>query len=160
MDRRARRRCRPIVNELYDAIRATYSPTFASEPDCHATGHCIIGNNYTQGGYFWFVPQNHAVMFVNNTPAPQPAASTITLVDLGLLKLLPFSLGNNSMKLDHGGEGPLVTTPNVATSGSTGVYKLGMTSGRLRQAVPRAVPAGNVNNTIAKKQALRRHRPQ
>lgn len=114
------------ANQLYDAYRNTYAPTFPADQDCQAAGHCIIGNNYTAGGYFWFTPLN-VLMYVTNTLATQPAASTITLVDLGLLKLLPFSVGNNMLKLDA--EGPLSITSNVASSGKTCTYKLGMSFG-------------------------------
>ncbi|HEX8789569.1 MAG TPA: hypothetical protein VF765_01360 [Polyangiaceae bacterium] len=134
------------ANELYDAYRNTYAPTFPPDTDCQAAGHCIIGNNYTAGGYFWFTEIN-AVMFVTNTLAPQPAASTITLVDLGLLKLLPFSLGTNMLKFDA--EGPLSITSNVANSGGTCTYKLGMNFGDFdKQCLEPSSDA--TQNTIAK----------
>jgi hypothetical protein len=136
-----------LVNQIYDAYRFTYAPTFPPDQDCVAAGHCIIGNNYSQGGYLWFTEINTA-MFVTNTLAPQPAASTITLVDLGLLKLLPFSLGTNMLKLDA--VGPLSITPNVANSGSTCTYTIGMNFGDFDKQCLEPLPAGNVNNTIAK----------
>jgi hypothetical protein len=115
-----------LVNQIYDAYRFTYAPTFPPDKDCAAAGHCIIGNNYSQGGYLWFTEINTA-MFVTNTLSPQPAASTITLVDLGKLKLLPFSLGTNMLKLDA--TGPLSITSNVANTGKTCTYTIGMNFG-------------------------------
>ncbi len=134
------------ANQLYDAYRNTYAPTFPPDQDCQAAGHCIIGNNYSQGGYLWFTEIN-TVMFVTNTLAPQPAASTITLVDLGLLKLLPFSLGTNMLKLDA--VGPLSITPNVANAGTTCTYQLGMNFGDFdKQCLEPSKDA--TQNTIAK----------
>jgi hypothetical protein len=114
------------VNKMYDAYRNTYETTFPPDTDCVAAGHCIIGNNFTAGGYLFFTPLNLAI-FVNNTTAPQPAASTIGLVDLGLLKLLPFSIGQTVMKLDA--VGPINLTHNVANSGKDCTYSLGMSYG-------------------------------
>jgi len=138
----------PIVNELYDAIRNTYTPTFPPDTDCIAAGHCIIGNNFTQGGYFFFTSLDLAI-FVDNTLAPQPAASTPGLISLSLLKLLPFSIGAVTMKLDSAGEGPLDTVTNVANSGNTCVYKLGMAFSDFDSQCVQALPAGNPNNIVS-----------
>jgi hypothetical protein len=120
-----------VADGLYEALRASYIPGFAADPGfpasnggaaCQAAGHCIVGNNYTQGGYLYFPPLNLA-MYVNNTLAPQPAASTFTLIQLGVLKLLPFSVGSNLLKLDT--EGPTQLTLNPGGSAGNCTYKLG-----------------------------------
>ena len=77
-------------------------------------GHCIIGNNGTAGGYFFFVPMNLAVYF-QSTVGSTAAQSVPYIVQLGLLKLLPFSVSNNLMKLDpRHGRGPHVDHPGRA----------------------------------------------
>jgi hypothetical protein len=99
-----------IANAMYEAFRYTYIPTFPPDANAVNAGHVIIGNNGTGGGYFWFTPMNLAI-FVNTTVGTQVANSTWGLIDLGLLKLLPFSNSNNLMKLDK--EGPTSVTPDV-----------------------------------------------
>ena len=112
------------ANEVYEAFRQTFIPAFPGETDCVSSGHCIIGNNLTQGGYFWFTPMNLAA-FVNDTTATQPAASTFTLVDLGKLKVMAYSNAAVTMKLDPGGEGP-VGLANGIGDGKNCKFVLGM----------------------------------
>jgi hypothetical protein len=122
----------PIANAMYEAYRYTYIPTFPPDADAVAAGHVIIGNNGTGGGYFWMTPMNLAI-FVNTTVGTQVANSTWGLIDLGLLKLLPFSNSYNLMKLDK--VGPTSVTPDVQGLGkmdpnygktTTCTYVLGM----------------------------------
>jgi hypothetical protein len=115
-----------IANELYDALRNTFNPKLPVEPDCTATGHCIIGNNKASGGYLWFTPLNMA-FFVNSTVAPsQLELSTFTLLDIGASKTLGFTFASSLLKLDPGGEGPLGQVKNVYGTGKTCDYHLGM----------------------------------
>lgn len=115
-----------IANDLYDALRSTYAPALPSEPDCTATGHCIIGNNKASGGYLWFTPLNMA-FFVNSTVAPsQLELSTFTLLDIGASKTLGFSFASSFLKLDSAGEGPLAKVTNVFGTGKNCDYHLGM----------------------------------
>ena len=154
----------PLVNGMYDALRNSYEPTFPADnpsndpagygndvttPGCIAAGHCVIGNNLSQGGYWFFTSLNLA-MFVNSTIGSQAVASTFTLVDLGVLKLLPFSNGSTLMKLDTAGEGPTTTVLNIAGSGKTCKYHLGQTFGDFDSNCLEPLPAGDPNNTIAK----------
>ena len=112
------------VNAMYDAYRNTYSPTFPADPDCIAAGHCIVGNNYGQGGYIWFTPLN-LTFFVNTTVGTPQANSTPTLMDLGLLKVLPFSNAAVTMKLDS--IGPVALQKNVSGTSAMCQYQLGQT---------------------------------
>ena len=154
----------PLVNGMYDALRATYEPTFPADnpqmdpagygndvttPGCIAAGHCVVGNNLSQGGYWFFTSLNLA-MFVNSTIGSQAVASTFTLVDLGVLKLLPFSNGSTMMKLDTMGIGSTTTVNNIAGSGKTCVYQIGMTFKDFDSNCLEPLPAGDPNNTIAK----------
>jgi hypothetical protein len=121
------------ANEVYDALRNTYAPGFPPEPEgqtCQASGHCIVGNNLTQGGYLYFPPLSLAV-YVENTTAPQPSASIINLIQLTLFKLFPFSVSGNLLKLDARGEGPISLTPNPSGQdpSATCKYFLGMRFG-------------------------------
>ncbi|HEY2902048.1 MAG TPA: hypothetical protein VGL59_15815 [Polyangia bacterium] len=116
-----------IANQLYDALRSTYAPKLPAEPDCTATGHCIIGNNKASGGYLWFTPLNMA-FFVNSTVAPsQLELSTFTLLDIGASKTLGFTFASSLLKLDA--EGPLAKVTNVFGTGKDCNYHLGMNFG-------------------------------
>jgi hypothetical protein len=137
------------VNALYDAYRTTYSPTFPKDADCIAAGHCIVGNNYGEGGYIWFTPLN-LTFFVNTTVGTQQANSTPTLVDLGLLKVLPFSNAAVTIKLDSAGEGPTAIQTAVAGTTTTCTYKLGQTFQDFDSTCLEPLPAGNPQNAIAK----------
>jgi hypothetical protein len=138
------------VNALWDALRLTYAPTFPAEMDCTATGHCIVGNNGAFGGYFWFTPINLAI-FVNSTIGSPQVQSIFTLMDLGLLKLLPFSTAATTMKLDLAGEGPIsfISDP-IATNNKVCKYTLGMTFGDFDSNCVEPFAAGDANNTINK----------
>ncbi len=153
----------PIAEEVYDAIRNTYAPTYPADYStdkagnkvlsCVPAGHCIIGNNGAAGGYLFFASLQLAV-FVLNTTVPQPAASVIGLVDLGLLKLLPFSLAAVTMKLDAAGEGPTAIYPNVAGTTKTCKITLGQTfadfDSTCVEPAPASDPAGAKNNAISR----------
>jgi hypothetical protein len=114
-----------LANELYDAYRHTFIPDFPPDQDCVGAGHCVIGNNLGQGGYFWFTPVNLA-FFVDTTVGSDMVNSTPTLLDLGKLKLLGFSTAAVTMKLDAAGEGPTAISNNVYNTGKTCNYHLGM----------------------------------
>ncbi len=116
---------RAQVNELYDAYRHAFLPDFPADVDCVAAGHCIVGNNYDQGGYIWFTPLN-VTFFVNTTVGTDQANSTPTLVDIGKLKLLGFSNAAVTLKLDAAGEGPVAIQSNVYSTGKNCKYHLGM----------------------------------
>ncbi|MGH7295290.1 MAG: hypothetical protein ACRELB_10165, partial [Polyangiaceae bacterium] len=119
----------PIVNSLYDALRTTYAPYIPPDPNCATDGTCIIGNNGNQGGYFWFTTIGLAI-FVNSTIGSPAVASTWSLIDLMVLKQLPFSAATTMMQLDAAGVGPTATTDKPGGSlGNQGtcVYHLGQT---------------------------------
>jgi hypothetical protein len=113
-----------LATDLYDALRSTYNPNLPAETNCVATGHCILGNNGSGGGYFWFTPINMA-FFVNTTLGDNIANSTFTLLDIGQVKTLGFSTASNLLKLDALGEGPVGTQLNVNGTTKTCVYKFG-----------------------------------
>lgn len=116
------------VNDLYDALRNTFQPDFPADSNCVAAGHCILGNNYSAGGYMWFTPLNMS-FFVTTTVGTDIANSAIVLLDLGKLKLLGFSSASTLLKLDSMGEGPLATRTNVWGQGVTCNYHLGISFG-------------------------------
>jgi hypothetical protein len=136
------------ANQIYEAFRNTYAPTFPKDMDCYTAGHCELGNNGTEGGYIFITPLNLA-LFVNNTLAPGLAASTMGLVDLGLLKLLPFSLATTTMKLDA--VGPLVSLPGIGGTGNTAdcEYQLGQTFGMFNANCVEVFGSDTAQNTIA-----------
>ncbi len=111
------------INDFYNALLDTYQPAFPRDAECISTGHCST----------FIIPQEAAIQFpaLNlilyfGAPAsPQPAPSTVDLMDVGLLKLLPFGTSANLLKLDAAGEGPTATVVNIAGSTTTCVYKLG-----------------------------------
>ena len=135
------------VNALYDAFRNTYAPTFPADTDCVGAGHCIIGNNYAEGGYIWFTPLN-LTFFVNTTVGSPQANSIPALVDLGLLKLLPFSSAGTTLKLDLAGEGPVSFVPKVGGTTHNCKYVLGMSFGDFDANCVEPFPSGDKNNTV------------
>ncbi len=141
------------VRSIYAAFMFTYAPTYPMDTDCVAANHCEIGNNYTEGGYMFFTPLNIA-FFVNNTLAPQPAASTMGLVDLGLLKLLPFSLASTTLKLDNMGLGPLVSLPMIGGTSADCEYTLGETFGMFDSTCVQVFGSDTAQNQIAEHKLL------
>jgi hypothetical protein len=116
-----------IASDLYDALRNTFEPYLPAETDCTTTGHCIIGNNGNQGGYIWMVPLGF-IPFVNTTLGTPQVNSTIGLIDIQVLKILPFSYGTTMMQIDAAGVGPTSTSTFSGSTytGGTCTYELGM----------------------------------
>jgi hypothetical protein len=136
------------VNALWDALRNTFAQNVAPEPDCIATGHCKVYNFGGSGGAFWFVPINFT-FYVNQTIGSSAVQSTPILIDLGLLKLLPFSLGGSLLKMDAKGEGPVLAVPNVGGTGKNCKYVLGMNFGDFDANCVEPFPANDpANNNL------------
>jgi hypothetical protein len=118
-----------IVNELYDAYIATYAPTFPSDVGqpggCIGTGHCEFQNNGSGGGNVTFTPLN-ATFFTGTTVGTPQEVSIISLIDLGKLKILPFSTAAVQLQLDSAGVGPFALATNVSGTTKTCKYALGM----------------------------------
>ncbi|MFO0661992.1 MAG: hypothetical protein U0165_19495 [Polyangiaceae bacterium] len=110
------------VNEIYDAVLATYAPGFAKDPDCIGTGACISGD-FGDIAFFGFGPLG-AFFWIDNKNAPQPTPSIFTRFDLYLTKTLPFSLGNPMLKLDA--EGPVSRSGKLGNSQTPCDVKLGL----------------------------------
>lgn len=85
------------VNELYDAMTATYAPYLPSDPDCTSDGVCIIGN-FAQVGYLYF-PALGVTLYVANFAAGPPTTNTIIQLNLNPAKILPYSLAAPSLQL-------------------------------------------------------------
>ncbi len=129
------------INDFYNALLDTYQPAFPRDVECISAGHCST----------FIIPQEAAVNFpaLNLTlyfgaPAsPQPAPSTVDLMDVGLLKLLPFGTSANLLKLDP--DGPTATVNNIAGSTTTCVYKLGQAFSDFDSTCVQAHPASDPN---------------
>lgn len=114
----------PEVNELYDAIAGTYTAN-ASETDCIASGHCIVGDFGDLGAYIWFTAVGTTLNFAT-TNATQPVPSTPIELDQDKTKVLGFSDADVFLKNDDLGEGPTATRLNVFGTGKDCVFKMGM----------------------------------
>jgi hypothetical protein len=90
------------VNELYDALTATYAPGLPVDTSCRRTGACVTGNFGDVAYIYW--PAVGTGLWVDSKNAPQPTPSIITRIDQYLAKTLPFSLAHTMLKLDA--EGP------------------------------------------------------
>ncbi len=131
------------INDFYNALLDTYQPAFPRDTECISAGHCST----------FIIPQEAAVYFpaLNlslyfGAPAsPQPAPSTVDLMDVGLLKLLPFGTSANLLKLDSAGEGPTATVVDIAGSTNTCVYKLGQQFSDFDSTCVQAHPASDPN---------------
>ena len=138
------------VNAYYDAMRNTFLQSFPADTDCVAAGHCIVGNNLNQGGYIWLTPLNYT-FFVDTTVGTQQANSIPVLVDVGLLKVLPFSGAATLLKLDSAGEGPTATATGLGPAKTTTCkYVLGMTFADFDTNCLEVYPAGSATNAVAK----------
>lgn len=68
------------LNEIYDALIATYAPSLPPDPQCQAGGHCIVGA-FGQEAYVSF-PQLGLSLWVQDWSVPQPTPSIFTRMDL------------------------------------------------------------------------------
>lgn len=119
------------VNELYDAITATYAPGLPASSaadtstNCRTTGACITGN-FGDVAYLFF-PAVGVGLWVASRNAAQPTPSIITRVDLQPAKTLPFSFGSPLLKLDA--EGPIATAGALGSAPKPCTVKLGLSFG-------------------------------
>jgi hypothetical protein len=117
------------VNELYDALTATYAPGLPayvpSDPNtnCRLNGACIVGNFGDVAYIYW--PALGSAIWVDNKNAPPPTPSIITRIDQDPTKTLPFSLSNPQLKLDA--EGPVANAGKLGNAPAACVVKMGLT---------------------------------
>jgi len=112
------------INELYDALTGSFS-TFSSEPDCNATVHCSIADFNDGGGYFSF--RTLGILFrVSSTIADIKTASTPERIILRPVKIMGYSYGNVTLKLDAAGEGPVAIDTNALGTGKTCKVNMGL----------------------------------
>jgi hypothetical protein len=148
-----------FADALYDALRNKYSPTTPSDEGCADPvaqccvdkGDCVIGNNGTGGGYFFYTPLGLAI-FVNTTVGSIQANSTFTLFDQQVVKELPFATSAALMKLDSAGIGPSALASNELGTSTSCNYTLGMKfsdfNSNCVDIFPTNTAAGVLNNTI------------
>ena len=103
------------LNELYDAMAATYT-ALPAEPDCIASGHCIVDNFGDQGALFWYTPLGFTA-YVQTTNAGPVVASTPVQINQDKKKLLGYSFADAMLQFDSAGTGPTGTALNVFGSG-------------------------------------------
>jgi hypothetical protein len=123
-----------IVNDMYEAFRETFTPNeFPAEKDCLASGHCELQNNGIDDGILIFNPLNLAI-FVSTTVGTPSANSIPIIIQLGVLKVLPFSNSAVTLQLDPQGVGPTAITTGLGSADGGGGsvtcdYHLGMLYG-------------------------------
>jgi hypothetical protein len=111
------------INEIYDALTATYAPALPPDPDCQGSGACIVTAFGDAAGMYF--PALGVFLVVASTVVGQPTASTVVQFTLYGTKTLPYSLANPVLKLDSvGAIGPAGilgknTTPCVMQMGLT-----------------------------------------
>jgi hypothetical protein len=110
------------LNEMYDALIATYAPALPQADNCVSSGACITGN-FGDVAYI-YIPALGLGFWVDNFHAAQPVPSTFNRVDMYLAKTLGFSLGNPLMKLDA--EGPVANLGKIGTGQAACDLKLGV----------------------------------
>ncbi len=113
------------VNELYDALTATYAPGLPQDLDCINSGACIHGA-FGDVAYMFF-PALGTGFWVASQSQPQPTPSIFNRIDMYLAKTMPFSLASPMFKLDKVGPQGLGGLLGKATSPC--VMQMGMTFG-------------------------------
>ncbi len=68
------------INELYDALIATYAPSLPVDTDCQSSGNCVVGS-FGDVAYMYF-PQVGAAFWIASLSAGQPTCSTFNRIDL------------------------------------------------------------------------------
>jgi hypothetical protein len=111
------------INEIYDAMIATFAPGLPPDPDCVGSGACIVGN-FGDVAYFGFSALG-TFLWVDNKNAAQPTPSIFTRVDMYLTKTLPFSLSNPLLKLDA--QGPVGIAGKLGVAPAACDVRLGLT---------------------------------
>jgi len=99
------------VNEIYDALAATYS-ALGKETDCVKSGHCIVNNFGDQGAYMWFTPLGFTIT-VQTTNGDPKVGSTPIYVSQDKKKLLGYSFADILLQFDNSGTGPTATQKKV-----------------------------------------------
>ncbi len=113
----------PWVNELGDALLATFAPGLPAETDCRTSGHCIVVNFGDEAGLY--IPAIGWDMRVASFTAAQPTPSTISAFLMYYEKLLPFSVADTTLKMDA--EGPKAIATKLGPNQKTCQLNLGMT---------------------------------
>jgi hypothetical protein len=101
------------INELYDALTATFASGLPPDLNCQGSGACIAGN-FGDVAYMYF-PALGVGWWIASLSAGQPTCSTFNRLDQYLTKTLPYSLGNPVLKLDTIGPTAIFGTPAMAT---------------------------------------------
>jgi hypothetical protein len=86
------------INELYDALTATYAPALPHDPNCQGSGACIVTPFGDAAGMYF--PALGVFLVVASYTQGQPTASTVVQFTLYGAKTLPYSLANPVLKLD------------------------------------------------------------
>lgn len=89
------------VNELYDALTATFEPGLPADLDCINSGACIHGA-FGDVAYMFF-PALGTGFWVASQSQPQPVPSIFNRIDQYLAKTLPYSFAAPMFKLDSVG---------------------------------------------------------
>ena len=140
------------INELYDAISATYT-TFNAETDCVSTAHCRVVDFSDSGGYFVFSTLGF-IFRVSSTIAAQPAPSIPERIILRPVKIMGYSFADTLLKFDAAGEGPIATDPNALGTGKACQVKMGVDFKTFRDNCVQVwgatdkVPSGELKNDI------------
>jgi hypothetical protein len=113
------------VNELYDALTATYAPGLPQDLDCINSGACIHGA-FGDVAYMFF-PALGTGFWVASQSQPQPVPSIFNRIDMYLAKTMPFSLASPMFKLDK--VGPQGLGGTLAKAPASCDMTLGMTFG-------------------------------
>lgn len=111
------------INELYDALTATYAPGLPQDPACTQSGSCIAGN-FGDIAYMYF-PALGVGWWIASLSATQPTPSIFNRIDMYLAKTLPYSLAPLMFKLDQ--VGPTALAGNLGTNTTPCQLQLGMT---------------------------------
>jgi hypothetical protein len=96
------------INELYDALIATFAPGLPQEADCQAAGTCVAGN-FGQVAYIYISALGIGFEVASYSAGP-PTTNTVVQYQIYGAKILPYSLAAPVFKLDAQG---VITQPQV-----------------------------------------------
>jgi hypothetical protein len=113
------------LNELADALMATYAPQLPAEPNCIGDGHCIENITGADSDTYFFVLPLGIALSPASRMAAQPVPSIMTNFQLYVTKVLGYAYANPLLVMNA--TGPTAPAGLLGTSTTPCTLTFGMT---------------------------------